>query len=44
MMIIQTSRVLITIATLSLAVSIGVPLHNGPRCMVIQGEFDVPAE
>lgn len=20
--------------------SIGVPLHRGPRCMIIQGEFD----
>lgn len=21
--------------------TIGIPLHEGPRCMIIQGEFDV---
>ncbi len=25
----------------STVLSIGVPLHNGTRCMILQGEYDV---
>lgn len=34
---------ILVLAIVGSALSIGIPLHEGPRCMIIQGEYDVIA-
>lgn len=37
----QLSAALVALILPITILTIGIPLHQGPRCMIIQGEFDV---
>lgn len=37
----QLSTALLALLLPITILTIGIPLHQGPRCMIIQGEFDV---